>query len=79
MSKGEHDHISSGRIVKLDIPAYFKFFLLWVVRRRRVFGPRIVHKSVKGKVWILSMSVSEEEVEEGQAEDKDARVARAPA
>jgi len=25
------------------------------------------------------MSVSEEEVEEGQAEDKDARVARAPA
>ncbi len=34
---------------------------------------------VRGKVWILSISVSEEEVEEDQTEDKDARVARAPA
>ena len=38
-----------------------------------------VTTTVKGKIWILSMSVSKEEVEEGQAEDKDARVARAPA
>jgi len=30
-----------------------------------------------GKVWILSISLSEEEVEEGQTEDKDVRVARA--
>ena len=32
-----------------------------------------------GKVWILSMSVSKKKVEEGQAEDKDIKVARAPA